>query len=103
MGHCSQGGTRPAGALAMPPNSCAFRDFAIVFGESNPPSPTRLRCGGRAHHRVKVGRMIRAANQRTGIDAEKTFSTPDVAVIIELVRLVIFDDLQMLHTPARVL
>ena len=43
------------------------------------------------YHRMKVGRVIRAANQRAGGDMEKPFSARNVAVVIELLRRDVFD------------
>src|SRR5437016_4444450 len=37
-----------------------------------------------AYDRMKIGCVVRAAHQRSGGDVEKTFSTSDVSVIIEL-------------------
>jgi hypothetical protein len=41
---------------------------------------------------MKVGRVIRTADQRTGSDVEKTFSARDVAVTIELLWSDVFDN-----------
>ncbi len=51
-----------------------------------------------AHYRMEIGRVIRAANQRTGGDVKKAFSTRHVAVVIELLRRDVFDHRQMLRT-----
>src|ERR1700757_5196624 len=64
-------------------------------------APTACRLS--PHYRMKVGCVIGAANQWTGRDIEKTFSTRDVAVIIELVRRDVFDYGQMFRTRAQVL
>src|SRR5215475_11693947 len=55
------------------------------------------------HNRMKIGCVIRAADQRSRGDIEKTFSTCDVAVIIELLWRDVFDNGQMVRTWPQVL
>ena len=55
------------------------------------------------HNRMKIGSVIRTADQRTRRDIEKTFFARDVAVIIELLRRDVFNDRQVLRTWAQVL
>src|SRR5438552_15633658 len=47
-------------------------------------SDKRLAVCVSAYDRMKIGCVIRAAHQRPGSDVEKTFSTRDIAVVIEL-------------------
>ena len=52
---------------------------------------------------MKIGRVIRAADQRPRGDVEKTFSARDLAVIIELLGRDVFNDRQVFRTRTQVL
>ena len=52
---------------------------------------------------MKVGRVIRAANQRAGGDVKKALSTGDVAVVIELLGRDVLNDRQVRRTRAQIL
>src|SRR5437899_1673999 len=55
------------------------------------------------HDWMKIGCVIRTADQWTGSDVEKTFSTRDVAVVIELLGRDVFNDGQMFRTRTQIL
>src|SRR5712691_5031952 len=54
------------------------------------------------HDRVKISRVIRAADQRPRGDVEKTLPACDVPVVIELLRRDVFNHGQMFWTRAQV-
>src|SRR5262245_51448423 len=56
-----------------------------------------------AHNRMKISRMIRAADERPGCDIDKTFRARNVPVVVELFRGNVFNNRQMLRTRAQVL
>src|SRR5207249_4652529 len=56
-----------------------------------------------ARDRMKIGRVIGTADQRTRGDVEKTFPARDVAVITELLRPDVLDDRQVFRTRTQIL
>src|SRR5438093_10910935 len=56
-----------------------------------------------AHDRMKIGRVIGAAHQRSGGDVPKPFATGDVAVIVELLRPDVFNHGQMFSAWPQIL
>src|SRR5262245_43165260 len=52
---------------------------------------------------MKIGRVIRAADERSRGDVEKTFATRDAPVVIELLRCDVFENGQMFWTRSQVL
>src|SRR5690242_3250620 len=55
------------------------------------------------HNRMKIGRVIRAANERPRSDVEEPLPACDVPVIIELLWSDVFNDGQMLCTRTKIL
>src|SRR5215471_4941607 len=80
------------------------RDSSTLLGmTTNKRADAVTACRLSSHYRMKVGRVVRAANQWARRNVEKTFSTRDVAVIIELVRRDVFNHRQMFRTRAQIL
>src|SRR5437773_7332739 len=83
--------------------SRSIRGFATMIGLSFGASRSRTQFLSSAHYWMTIGRVIRAANQRTGGDVEKTFPACDVAVTTELLRRNVFNDRQMFRSRAQIL
>src|SRR5436305_2653367 len=73
--------------------------IGLSFGASR----SRTQFLSSAHYWMKIGRVIRAAHQRTGGDVEKTFPACDLAVITELLRRNVFNERQMFRRLAQIL
>src|SRR5206468_2668328 len=74
----------------LPDRPESLRQLASEFARAGPG-----RFPSSPNHRMKIGRVIRAADKRTGGDIEKTFLARDIAVVIELIRRDVLDNRQM--------
>src|SRR5262245_53788551 len=79
-----------------------FLDFAPI---DNDKSENLLRppIGLPTNDRMKISRVIRAPDKRSGCDIDETFSPRDVPVIIELLRSDVFDNGQMVRSGTEIL
>src|SRR5213594_2667149 len=83
--------------------SRSVKEFATIVGLSFDAPGGRALPFSSANDRMKIGRMIRATDERPGGDVEKTFLARNIAVIIELIGRDVLDHGQVFRGRAQIL